>query len=1042
MTEQNHEIATPEPEGRSAFLQSAAVIERRSWWRRARALIRRERPQPAAQFSAQAELDPRQFVPTEEGSGCFGKWTLDEAGLPAYEYRIDQYKDLRAVYPNSENLDRRDHWHQIGNFRITALASNDGTVQVYLADRGGVFLNRFEAWEYDRRGSVFTRLLYRLLRWLIGQATRLIGRKPQFAPFTAETQSTAPSQPARLLPPRGVTAPDVINELAQAHGGDFSAQATQDSKRKRAQRDPEATRYAFAGGYGYLHDGAECWATAFRYAPDGAEIRRVFGTGYFQTETVYRDIRVVRRVYPPYGDDPTLLTDVTIENLGTHEVELAHYEYWDVNTQQLQLEWLRTGNFAPLSDDARRGANRHFTPAVEWLAETATLRFQQQLTLEDPPPEALDPDKPGMIDWAPAHIFLADLSGQPNAFYVHKRRFFGSGGALQPDAVCQQRPGDAAGGDTSGEVMPFCLVLRRELRLAPGEQQTLRYAYGTARPEGSLAFLDAYRPPADVPGQTRASWQDALLYFTTGEDPVLQREMTWHAYNLLSAVVYNAFHKTRTVPQGSAYLYLHGADGAPRDLALFTLPMVYLNPAIARDMLRLIMRLTDAQTGQIWYAFAGHGMVTDGLNIHKTPSDLDLFFLLAMSEYLAATGDLAFLREEVPFYPPDAPPPGDGITVLDHIRVAVRHLFEGVSFGQNGLIKVGSGDWSDSIVLETAIRDGVGPFGVTYNNSKQHGESILNSQMALYILPLLAAIIRPYDPQLADTIHDAPSQPDRLERLRAAVAQQWNPGGWYNRAILRNHANHEVVIAHLDLEAQPWALISGLARETGTEATLIETIDRQLDGPSPIGGTLIEGGMVWPAISQLLTWGYARCGRADLAWRSLHRNTFAMHSYAYPDIWLNTWSGPDGINGLSSDLPGGTWASPITPMTDFPIMNANQDALALLALLRVCGIEMAADGSGITIRPQVLRERFVLDTPLLRVAVEPGRIAGEYRPIVNGSRTLSVHVPSGTTKITASVNGQPLDNPVPSGDHLVALPLTFQAGEAVAFEVCWDTKDP
>ena len=70
--------------------------------------------------------------------------------------------------------------------------------------------------------------------------------------------------------------------------------------------------------------------------------------------------------------------------------------------------------------------------------------------------------------------------------------------------------------------------------------------------------------------------------------------------------------------------------------------------------------------------------------------------------------------------------------VLDHIRFALKHLFEGVGIGDNGLIKVGSGDWSNSIVLETALRDGVGPFGVTYQNSKDHGESVPNTQMALY----------------------------------------------------------------------------------------------------------------------------------------------------------------------------------------------------------------------------------------------------------------------------------------------------------------------
>ena len=148
--------------------------------------------------------------------------------------------------------------------------------------------------------------------------------------------------------------------------------------------------------------------------------------------------------------------------------------------------------------------------------------------------------------------------------------------------------------------------------------------------------------------------------------------------------------------------------------------------------------------------------------------------------------------------------------------------------------------------------------------------------------------------------------------------------------------------------------------------------------------------MVWPAVSQLLTWGYTR-SRPDLAWRSLQRHTFAAHANAFPDVWINIWSGPDGINGIEAENPGGTWSSPLTPMTDFPVMNANQDAMALLGLLRVCGIEPSPSGDGLLIAPQSPPEHFVLDLPLLRLEVAPGRIAGEYRALVDGSRVLHVH---------------------------------------------------
>jgi hypothetical protein len=1026
------------PNHRTPFLEAADARPATRWQRLVRFLFR-QRPLNVSPMTAQAVEDPRVFVPSEEGSGNFGRWIVDSDGLPAYQYEIDQYKDPRAYYPNSEGIDRRDHWHQVGNYRITALVSNDGTVQVYIGDRGGTFLNRYEAWEYN--GLSILLLLIRAGRAVLRFVTRVFSGGSQVIKSLAGAPSQPPSAespaaaPGKTIPPRGIVSLEALSAARESSQDVISAQAAAAITKPQNRRSLPPTPFAYAGGYSYVDNGAEVWATAFRYRPKRAQTRRVFGIGYFETETVYQNVRVHRKVYAPHGNDPVLLADVQIENLGAMPLELRHYEYWDVNVHQLRLEWLRTGGFGVLNDDERRKLNRYFTSHVDWQEDCSALRFKQELK-QPLPPQVVPPDAPSDIDWYPAHVFLADLSGKPDAFYVDKQRFFGTGGARCPDAVRQHQPGNQLPLDLSGDFIPYCMVLRHDVHLQPGERCRLRYAYGIVQPGETLSFLDPYRQPSEPAQNTVTRWKDDLVYFSTGEDPVLHREMAWHTYNLLSATVYNAFHKTYLVPQGSSYLYLHGADGAPRDQALFVLPLTYINPELARDMLRLIMRITDAATGQIPYAFAGYGFISDGMGIHTRPSDLDLFFLLALSEYLAATGDLHFLAEEVPFYPPNSAPQGTGITVLDHVRVALKHLFEEIGVGENGLIKVGSGDWSDSIVLETSLQDGPGPFGVTYNNSKQQGESVPNTQMALYVLPLLAEIIRPCDSQLADYIYDAPSQPNRIERLRVAVMRQWNEKGWYNRAILRGFSNQPIVLDHFNLEAQVWALISGLPAAANEEAALIAEIEQFLDDPSPIGAALVQGGMVWPAISQLLTWAYVRRQRPRLAWRSLNRTTFAMHAHIYPNIWFNTWSGPDGINGTTADLPGGTWTSPITPMTDFPVMNANQDALALLGLLRTCGVEPAIRGDGLRICPGVPRERFTLQTPLLQIEVTPTAIRGQYRAGTTGTRALYIAIPDAGTNVAARMDGQSVSVLERAGNE-VRLLLSFSKDQIIKFEVVW-----
>jgi hypothetical protein len=865
----------------------------------------------------------RRFVSSSHGSGIFGKWILDEAALPAYRYDLDQYEDARAAYPVSDGKDRRDHWHQVGNDRLTALAGNDGSIQFYLADRGGIFLNC---------------------------------------------------------------------------------------------QHPESQSYS--GGFSYLDDGEAVWCSAYRYRPSGSQCERVFGMGYFKTVTQYRDLRVTRWVHAPFGGSPLLIADIEIENLSDTPRTLRHYEYWDVNYLQLTMQWLRAHPLGLRGDSERRALNLQFTPTLAWDADFGALRFAQL-----PPADAPSRDTIDTINWYPPDTFLIDLSsGHPPAtaeqIYIDKEAFFGVGGPGAPTAANIRAAGNGVFA-LANKAMPYCLIMRHNLALPAGGKTSLRFGYGAAQPGQDLAWAAQHRH-VDTRPQTARAWQEQVCYFSTGQAPTLQREMAWHTYNLLSATVYNEYHQSHHIPQGSAYLFLHGVDGAPRDYALSSLPLCYFRPTLARQTLLMLMRMQHADTGALPYAIAGHGHHSDA-EIHTQPSDLDLFFFLALAEYLAATGDYALLQEQVPYYPLG----GQTDTALGHVRHALQHLLETIGFGENGLLRVGSGDWSDGIVHENSLEF---PFlGAASQNSKQHGESVPNSQMALYVLPLLANQLEHIDPALASAMR-AP-----LAGLGQAVATQWH-GQWYLRARLRNTTNQPKIIgdAHIYLESQVWALINN--QEPQHHAALIAAICQHLDDPSAVGASLVPNGMVWPAVSQLLTWGYALHAPA-LAWRSLRHNLFAARAEAFPTVWSNIWSAADGIHGQAMHRPGEAWASIFTPMTDFPVMNANADGMALLALLRVCGIRPTGDG--LLISPHWGAEgtpaQFDLETALLGLKVRPNGLEGIYCAANAGRLALYVGLPAGvqpklppTAQLVQRPEGQ-----------LARFDLSFSAGQQIPFAVSW-----
>jgi hypothetical protein len=1006
-------MAKPASDTPSTLLRDAAITVEPVLIRVMRRLIT---PRTKQDLQAETSGDVHTFQPTEEGSGIFGRWQLDANSLPCYQYELDQYADPRAFFPNSAGIDRRDHWHQIGNDRITGLASNDGTVQVYIGDRGGVFLNLFAARDEPEVPETVVKTLPERLLAFARQALTLVSRIFFRLQFWWRRQRVGRPHTSQRV--QQVTSHDLCPRGAMPLQPDATSQA--------ATVQIEPARFAYTGGFGYVNDRAETWSTAFRYRKPGTEIQRVFGLGYYETKTDYRNVRVTRRVYAPYGDHPYLIADVEFENLGTDTAELRYYEYWDVNVYQLKLQWLRGDPFAAAADEERSAINHLFLPQMIWDEEAHALRFHQQYIHDD-----FDPDAVSEIDFSPADIFLADLTARPAAYYTDKFAFFGDGGPTEPRGVRERY--DTIPDAPSTDSMPYCMVLRCDLSLASGQKQSQRYAYGTVRPGGTLHFLDEFRH-GEWLSQTLDCWKKQVLYFHTGSDPALKREMAWHAYYLLSAAVYNAYYRTHLIPQGSAYLYIHGADGAPRDQALFSIPLVYLRPDLARDTLRLIMSLQHHRTGAIPYSFSGHGYQHNA-HIHDAPSDLDLFFLMAFNEYLAATGDIEFLDGDVPYYSageaPQLPPGALGRTVLDHVRAAVVHLVNAVGTGEHGLIRIGDGDWSDAVVFETVTRIGGVLFPAWFENSKAHGESIPNTQMALHVLPQTIALLQDHDPELSAQLRQF------LSGLEEAVQRQWN-GRWYTRAILRDPQNRPVILDNnrINLESQIWALISGAARRNGSEGALLRSVAALLDDPSPTGAPILEGEQVWPAISQLLTWGYCR-NHPELAWRSLLRHTFAAHSAVFPDIWINIWSGPDAVYCKASTInPGGTWQSAATPMTDFPVMNSNPHAMALLGLLRVCGIEPSDDGQGLVIDPHVPRERFTLDTALLRLDVSPDCIAGEYRAVADSQRALLIRVPNTATSITAWVGGQSVPVEPDQLSH-VRLRLELVAGTAVPFEVCW-----
>jgi hypothetical protein len=91
----------------------------------------------------------------------------------------------------------------------------------------------------------------------------------------------------------------------------------------------------FAGGIGYLTDGQETLSTL--YAGNSETFDRVFGIGYFRKRVAGKNLHADQVISAPFGDDPVLLSQVTITNHGQSASSLRWIEYWGCQNYQFSF---------------------------------------------------------------------------------------------------------------------------------------------------------------------------------------------------------------------------------------------------------------------------------------------------------------------------------------------------------------------------------------------------------------------------------------------------------------------------------------------------------------------------------------------------------------------------------------------------------------------------------------------------------------------------------------------------------------------------------
>jgi hypothetical protein len=795
-------------------------------------------------------------------------------------------------------------------------------------------------------------------------------------------------------------------------------QVRQDEGSPKYLNDYDPVNHHYGGGFGYLTDGETILSTY--YPGGGNSFERLYGVGYCRKMVTDASYAIEQVIFAPFGDDPLLISQVSLSNHRSKPVDLRWVEYWDAQMVQFSFRATMLSMISRGRDavpDLRRQFSQRFVQHFSALPDGAGLLNEKRFLgygigdrigwglskiilatvaksisgggVKQPIRETR------LEDLTPPPTFLVSLDAPADRLSTDGEGFFGYGGIEAPYGLSMPLSETLDPSSTG-----TALLLERNVHLEPGESKMLFFAYGYI-PQGFEleSLLAKYRQNLpDLWARSSEAWKGNRIQLSLPGEPWVDRELTWHHYYLRSNLTFDSFFQEHILSQGHVYQYAMGFQGAARDPLQHALPFTFSQPGVVKEILRYTLKEVRFD-GEIPYGIVGHGVVMPS-PFH--PSDLEMWLLWLASEYVLATRDKAFLNEQIPTYPVYGPE-SHRVQVRDLLTRCFHHLVNVTGVGKHGLLRISNGDWNDLSVI------GFVPKG-REEDVREQGESVLNAAFAAYTLDLYARMLS----YIGDEALSAEAR-QKAEGQRQAVREQWS-GRWFRRQWLTEDLGW-IGEDVLWLEPQPWAIIGGAATME-QKKILANAIDELVRRPSPTGamilsrvleqmapsaGTATNAG-IWPSINGTLIWALAQVD-GEMAWEEWKKNTLAQHAQAYPEIWYGIWSGPDTYNSVLAKYPGHTvfderileggepqggygiglnW-------TDFPVLNMHPHAWPLYDVLKLMGVEFTPEG--VELSPCLPQTQYQFASPLLGLERSREGYSGWYRPSQAGEWQITLRLP-------------------------------------------------
>ena len=518
------------------------------------------------------------------------------------------------------------------------------------------------------------------------------------------------------------------------------------------------------------------WTLGYSVIPKDIEYNIIYGFGYVLYKQIYDELLQENQIYVP-TEDNIKVNYINIRNLSNKPKKLKILYY-----------------IKPVLGEDEIETNSQICTDLDMNNNIITFKnLGNKFDIND------------TVDNSNTNIAYISSSEKILSYTGSKKGFIGAGNICNPEAL--NRKGPILLDNQNSIYEEGVVVLEIEVELNEYENKEITLIIGEENSyEKVIEVKSKYTEIEKVKEEldnTKVYW-NSIVNRLQVRTPDEATNIILNGWNIYQTIVSRLYGKTGYYQSGGAIGY--------RDQLQDTMGIKYLDKNLLKEQ---IIKCASHQFKEGDVLHWWHDETKRGI---RTRFSDDLLWLpYAILEYVNYTGDYEILQEKIPYLEGevlqedcderyDIYLPGDEEgTLLEHME---RALEKGINIGENGFIKIGSGDWND---------------GFSTIGNKGKGESIWLTFFVCYILEL---IIQNSKIELNIDVEKI------LAELKKSLNNKaWN-GEWFKRAItdsgkvIGSPKNEECKI---DSIAQSWSVISNAVSK-----------DKQIESFSSVEKYLID----------------------------------------------------------------------------------------------------------------------------------------------------------------------------------------------------------